>query len=259
MSVHVVRTARFLAVVLLLGIGSLLSTGTALAGGPTSVLLVSPTDEYATGLYNSDPEYGMLEELLGEPSTGAASTASDASLTGSDYVTVTWLIHDVTVWRIDRVFLPAKGEPVIVTQEMWDSAGNATGMYPGQDGNATALHHRSPDPAALISLLQKLGLIGSDSSSPSAEFVPAAADSADSAGSIGETAGGQTIVQPSGAATAVGWWLLGGLVVGIAACALMVRYVPAVRDRVLAQTPSFDSEPDRPDDEPVRMSKLPVS
>ncbi len=255
MSAQVVHVARLSLVVLLLGIGSLLSTGTASAGGPTSALLVSPNAEYATGLYYSDPEYGLLQELLAEPPTGAASTASDASQTASDYVTVTWLLHDVTVWRIDRVFLPAKGEPSIVTQEMWDSAGNAAGMYPGQDGNASARHHRSPDPAALISLLQKLGLVDSDSSSAVAEFVPAAADSAPAAG---ETAGEHTILEPAGTATAAGWWLLGGLVVGIAVCALTVRYVPPVRARVLARTPALHSRPPGPGDEPVRMAKLPV-
>jgi hypothetical protein len=244
MSVHVVRATRLAFVVLLVGIGSLLSTGTASAGGPTSALLVSPGEEYATGLYHSDPEYGLLGELLGEPPTGGTATeaGTGAAETAANYVTITWLIHDVTVWRIDRVFLPAEGEPLIVTQEVLDSAGNA----------ATARHHRSPDPAALISLLQKLGLIESGSSSPVAEFVPAAADSAG-------TPGQQTIVEPSSAATAVGWWLLGGLGVGIAACALTIRYVPAVRDRVLARAPAFESERDQPGDEPVRMSKLPVS
>ncbi|MGS0684358.1 hypothetical protein ACVBEQ_04210 [Nakamurella sp. GG22] len=255
MSVQVSRVARLVSVVLLLGIGSMLSTGTASAGGPTSALLVSPSAEYATGVYYSDPEYGLLQELLAEPSSGAASTASDVSQTGSDYVTVTWLMHDITVWRIDRVFLPPKGEPSIVTQEMWDSAGNATGMYPSEDGNATARHHRSPDPAALISLLQKLGLVDSDSFSAVAEFVPAAADSAPAAG---ETAGQHATLEPAGTATAAGWWLLGGLVAGIAGCALTVRCVPAVRDRVLARTPAFGSDPGGPGDEPARMAKLPV-
>lgn len=192
MSALVVRVARIVLVMLLLGIGSLLSTGTAVADR-------------------------MLQELLAEPATGATSAVAGAPETASDYITVTWLIHDVTVWRIDRVFLPSKGEPFIVTQEVWDSS-NA----------ATARHHRSPDPAALTSLLEKLGL----------------------------TAAEQPDVELDTPATAAGWWLLGGLVVGIAACVLTIRYVPVVHRRVLACTPA--AEPDRPGDEPVRMAKLPV-
>ena len=242
MSAIVVRVVRIVLVMLLLGIGSLLSTGTAMAGGPTSALLVSPGGEVATGLYYSDQEYGMLQELLAEPPTGATSAATGVSETASDYITVTWLIHDVTVWRIDRVFLPAKGEPLIVTQDVWDTSGDATGMFPGQNGNASARHHRSPDPAALTSLLEELGLINPGPSSPVAEFVPAAADSA-----------GPASDNPAPAAA---WWLLGGLVGGIAVCTLTVRYVPAVRRQVLARAPA--TEPDRPGDEPVRMDKLPV-
>ena len=255
MSAKVIRSARVVVIVLLLGIASLLSAGTASAGGPTSALLVSPGEQYATALYYSDPEYGQLQELLGEAPAAGASTASQPADTGSNYVTITWLIHDVSIWRIDRVFLPANGEPLIVTQEMWDDQGNATGMFPGQDGNDTAVHHRSADPAALISLLTKLGLVDAGSSDPADNAAqPAAASdlvAADSA-LVAEISAPEPTADPAGAPA---WWVLAGLVVGIAGCALTIRFIPAVRRRLLS---SDANSADPRGDDPVRMVTLPL-
>ena len=255
MSAKVIRSARIVVIMLLLGMASLLSTGTANAGGPTSVLLVSPGEQYATALYYSDPEYGQLQELLGEVPAAEASSATQPSEAGLNYVTITWLIHDVSIWRIDRVFLPANGEPLIATQEMWDSNGNATGMFPGQDANETAVH-RSADPTALVSLLTKLGLVDSGTSaSADSAVVPAAASDLVAADTVPVAAASASESTGDNPAGAPGWWVLAGLVVGITGCALTIRFVPAVRRRLL----TAGVNPAGPQgDEPVRMVTLPV-
>lgn len=225
-----------------LGISCLLGSGTAWAGGPTSALLVSPANQTAFAVYYADPEYNQLMTLL-EPAPGASTAQPSAA--GSNYVTVTWLIHDVSVWRIDRIFLPAAGEPQIVTQLLDGTDASADGMYPGQSGGAAAATHRSADPVALQDLLRTMGLLGPPAGPANADGVAtgltvaepaAAADPADA---------------PAMPAVAPWWWAIGGLLLGIGVAALGVRFVPAVRRRFGVDRPDAD-------DEPVRMVQLPV-
>ena len=149
---------RILLTLFVASAGCLVMAGAAQAGGPTSALLVSPGAERAAAVYYSDAEYQRLTTLLGGDSPGRDPAASTAPPAGGDYITVTWLIHDVSVWRIDRIFLGAADGPWIVTQLVVDQA--ASGMYPGEAGDDSAVLHRSPDPAALQDLLGSLGLVG---------------------------------------------------------------------------------------------------
>lgn len=100
--------------------------GSAVAGGPTSVLLVVPGEGRTASLYTGSADYIQLTNLVGGFETPTGSTtppegASDNGPSGTDDasgpgVTLTWLMHDVSVWRIDRVYLKAKGGPWISTQ-----------------------------------------------------------------------------------------------------------------------------------------------
>src|SRR6185295_20040617 len=85
-----------------------------------------------------------------------ASGTDDASGAG---VTLTWLIHDVSAWRVDRVYLAADGGPLISTQMNLDG---------GDPWAQPPLWHRAGANAkALTSLLNRLGvgpLAGSASS-----------------------------------------------------------------------------------------------
>ncbi|ANS67437.1 hypothetical protein SLINC_5213 [Streptomyces lincolnensis] len=74
------------------------------AGGPTSVLVVSPQSMETASLYQSDEEYGELERLLGEAGTGTRDKPPEATLIGGRQINVTWMVHDVSPWRVDRVF-----------------------------------------------------------------------------------------------------------------------------------------------------------
>ena len=127
------RRRRGLLTVLTVAFLSLLAfgfAGPAAAGGPTSVLLVAPEDGRTASLYNSDPEYQQLANLVGAFTTATGSTtppkgADDQGASGTNDasgpgVTITWLMHDVNVWRIDRVYLKAEGGPLISTQNTLD-------------------------------------------------------------------------------------------------------------------------------------------
>ncbi|MET0965486.1 MAG: hypothetical protein ABWZ02_03775 [Nakamurella sp.] len=217
---------------------------TALAGGPTSALLVSPGTGQTAALYTSDPEYEQLMMLLDQPATRTHPDADPAPSVAADYVTVTWLIHDVTVWRIDRIFLAGStGEPWIVTQtESGDPAATAvplgSGMFPGEQGNDSAVWHRSADPAALMALLGKLGLL-------SAGVNTAVSDS-----SAAPMAAAAAVDPP--ARTAALWWALAGLLIGAVLMALVLRYLPAVRRRLLD-----DDDGQGRADQPRRMVEIP--
>ncbi|HVK24283.1 MAG TPA: hypothetical protein VM677_23255 [Actinokineospora sp.] len=113
----------------------------AAAGGPTSVLLVYPESQRAAAVYHSDSAYKRLENALEGGSTEPANP--DGS-----YVTATWLIHDVQVWRTDRVYLTSSG-PVIETR---------TTMNDSNIWDAPATWHTSSAPADLLALLDTLGV-----------------------------------------------------------------------------------------------------
>ncbi|HEY5881517.1 MAG TPA: hypothetical protein VIU11_21585 [Nakamurella sp.] len=157
------RTVRILirlAVLLALGCAAAVATpGAAAAGGPTSVLLASPYSDSAAALYYTDEDYGRLQGLLGGPDLPAQATeAPPASAAGSPYVTATWLIHDVSVWRIDRIFLIGDDVWIVTEAPTGDAMPTGAGMYPGETGDAGAMWHRPTDPAALTALLTGFGL-----------------------------------------------------------------------------------------------------
>lgn len=78
----------------------------AVAGGPTSVLVTLPGEGRSTALYYTDPAYDRLWAALrvGEEVRPARNAPEDL---GGDAppVVLTWLIHDVTVWRVDHVYV----------------------------------------------------------------------------------------------------------------------------------------------------------
>lgn len=252
---HTVRTliTRLTAVLAMAGAVVLAAPGTATAGGPTSVLLASPYADAASGLYYTDPDYDRLQSLLGGPdlTTGAPEPAGAA---GSPYVTATWLIHDVSAWRIDRIFLV--GADVWVVSEMAGDGGPLTGdgMYPNQTGNAAAIWHRPTDPVALTALLTAHGLTpGSARPSTGGGTLAAAAPAAGTLTDTDtdtDTAGSGSSVTATAAASPAraGWlWAIGGLVAGLLLGGAVVR--AAVR----RPTPRSEPVP-RPD--PLSMQPI---
>jgi hypothetical protein len=123
----------------------------AVAGGPTSVLLVSPRTHGTASMYNSDDGYGRLEKLLGENPTADRAAPAVHGGPGTDAINVTWLAHDVNVWRVDRIFLEADGGPWVET--MISTDGPLT-------FDKSGVVHKPTDGAALISFLSGLKLLG---------------------------------------------------------------------------------------------------
>lgn len=134
--------------------------GSAAAGGPTSVLLVVPGEGRTASLYSGSADYGELSRLVGAfdtppgPSTTPPASASDGGASGTldssgPGVTLTWLIHDVQVWRVDRVYLDAQDGPWISTQMALDG---------GDIWAKPATWHTAGQAKRLATLLDRLGV-----------------------------------------------------------------------------------------------------
>ena len=197
------------------------------------MLLASPYTDSAAALYYADDDYARLQSLLGGADLPTGPTAAPpTSAAGSPYVTATWLIHDVWVWRIDRIFLVGD-EVWVVSETSTDGAAlTGEGMYPGETGSASAVWHRPADPGALTALLAGRGLTPG---AAAATVIPAAATQ-------------QATPIPSTSSSAWLWGiggLLAGLIVGLGVGTALVR---AAATRV---------GPTGPTAEPARM--LPIA
>jgi len=188
------------------------TVGSAYAGGPTSVLLVNTGRARAHALYITDAAYDRLAAAVGD-TDGASTPPSGVAGGPKDEVKLTWLIHDVTVWRLDRVVLTRN-----------DGIWIETALKPPED-NDTGRWHRAHDDQALTALLFAAGLLGKqaqrDGDSP-ASTAPAVAGGKSAAATV--TAPGRSILGIVAAE-------LGGLVVG-ALGALVLRRRPARVPRV---------------------------
>lgn len=106
------RHLRRLGVIMVLALFAAAGTSLpAAAGGPTSVFVAYPKTERTASAYHSDELYQRLADALGiDTSTGIdqqTPSEPDPGLDGyfGSEVRVTWLIHDMSVWRVDRIFL----------------------------------------------------------------------------------------------------------------------------------------------------------
>ena len=144
-----------LLVALLLGaIGWSATTTTAYAGGPTSVLMTNPESGRASALHIANPDYDRLYAAVGGDTTGEQAPPTDVS-SGGEEVRLTWLIHDVQVWRIDRVHVT--GQDGIWVETVTEMTGE------GHPFEQPAHWHRAKNDQALTALLANAGLLGADS------------------------------------------------------------------------------------------------
>ena len=189
-----------------------LSASPTAAGGPTSAILSIPGAGSTASLYYTDPEYDELADLVGvaEPSGTFGGTESGSGHEFGPGVTVTWLVHDVEPWRVDRIYLGGKDGPWISTQ-VSDFSGSSIWESP-------VLWHHPADGAGLADLLDGLGLGTKASKDTSFDGVAGAPLSAPESGSAAPE---PAAVQPKAAApSGQAWyasagWAIGGLVAGV--------------------------------------------
>jgi hypothetical protein len=202
------RIVGRLALVLGLVAASVVFTGgVASAGGPTSVLISSSSTERATAIYHSHPSYNVLDAALHNGKSVPAPAREQWN-----FITATWLIHDISIWRIDRIHLDAPGGPLVGTQDVGSGEPLPPGLTPGQTSGPTISWRQVNDGTTLRALLDELGIIGSTPPARTAAPVPAGASSLQP----------PAAEQPPAADTGW-WWGAAGLVAGVAATLLVTR------------------------------------
>ncbi|GAA0689235.1 hypothetical protein AB0900_01975 [Streptomyces cellulosae] len=192
------------------------ATPPATAGGPTSVLIVSATTGKTASLYYADKRYTELERLLGPMHQGTRTEPPRLATASGQQINVTWMIHDVTPWRVDQIALPDG------SQDAWIHT--STRITDGGDG----AWHPAKQPARLRALLAQLGVTATGASAPAAQPAPredlhmapapAAAPTTD-----------------DGSDGALWWWAVPGLAAGAVLALVLrpyaLRGAAAVRDR----------------------------
>jgi hypothetical protein len=183
------------------------SVDAAWAGGPTSVIMVNPGSGQAAALHTSDVRYERLVEAVRayHPPTGSTSRPAGVTDCSGCEIRLTWLIHDMRIWRIDRVHLtPGDG---IWLESVSDESGSTDPF------EQTGTWQRPHDPTALLALLRATGVASTDGE-------PAEDTGAAAATDLATTSGG--IASPPLGLVAVGAGLL-GVGVGLAAGHLVHR------------------------------------
>lgn len=191
--------------------GVLSSAAPASAGGPTSAILSVPGEGKTASIYYTEPEYDQLGELLGTTDSSAVSgevDSSGASHESGPGVTVTWLIHDVDPWRIDRIYLDAEGGPWVATQTLMGGSGTIW--------DQPVVWHQPTSGKELSALLDRLLPGNATAPVPSQSAAAVAAP---------ET----PVAEPAEAADQVSglWWGLGGLAAGVLLTLGWLRFRPA--------------------------------
>jgi hypothetical protein len=208
------KIARFSGAATAAAVLTLLAPLTASAGGPTSVLLVSPARQATASLYTTDEAYGRLLNLVGADPVAEQGAPDLTGGPGSDAINVTWLVHDVQIWRVDRIFTDTAGGPWIQTIMAQDGK-------PALD--STGIVHRAGAGKELITLLSAMRLLGS---SPVSVFQGPKADVAAAADAAKVTpAASVTPAEPKPAE--LDWlWLIVGAAAG---ATLVVGFRPLAR------------------------------
>ncbi|MEU6125287.1 hypothetical protein, partial [Streptomyces sp. NPDC047123] len=193
----------------------------AAAGGPTSVLLVSPESTRSAALYYSDEEYGALERMLQPAGSAGQRGGEDPPGLGigesTRQINVTWMVHDVQPWRVDRVYPPQPGKK---GKEVWVHRSTDPDSMNGD-------WYRAKDPRRLTSLFKELGLLGRASDRGTSGIAPdmgskpapTAAEETGTGGARRPAAAGGT--GAPGSADPDWWWVIPGAGAGAVAALLL--------------------------------------
>jgi hypothetical protein len=210
------RTLRALLVVLLLGVLGAATVAIAVpsaAGGPTSVLLVDPATGRTAALSTTDARYQRLSALVGaDDPDGAGGGRPAGAPRGGDVgptggINVTWLVHDVQVWRVDRIYLAAPGGPWVASQSDLTGSGSLWDVEP--------TWRRPSSTTELVALLDALGVGPADGTAGSAgDLVAAPAPSGAAATAAAPDARAATRTAAGHGTVPGPLWAVGGLAMG---------------------------------------------
>jgi hypothetical protein len=185
------------------------------AGGPTSVLLSAPPHVAAVG-YDDERYYDLQNLIQGQPK---ADPGSDVHGVGK-FVRATWLIHDMSVWRVDIIYPDAPGGPWISTEEF------LTDITPAKPTKPT--WHRAADPDRLLQVLRTFKLLdGKFDGGPTLDDGYTVADPSAPVTTPEPAPPAQTQATTN---VFTGWrWSIPGVLIGAAAAVVAVRLFPKRR------------------------------
>jgi hypothetical protein len=214
-----------LLVAMLLGaIGWAIATPAAYAGGPTSVLMTNPGLGRAAALHIDNPAYNRLDAAVGAEATGEANPPSGLR-SGDEEVRLTWLIHDMQIWKIDRVHLTSHDG--IWVETVVDLTGHRDVF------ERPSFWHRAHDDKALTAVLSAAGLLGARAQPPGDTPASTTPPLGDGAPAADGTSAAATVTAPGQPMIAIVAAALSGLVIGAAGSLLLLRRRPAAhRPRV---------------------------
>lgn len=240
-----------------------ISTGNATAGGPTSVIIVNPATGEANALYHDDADYQVLHDALAPAEGMSVERPSQlAHGPGSSAINITWLIHDVEVWRIDYVRIDLK--------YVWVKTTTIAGAAPYE---ADGQWHVAADAEAVVGVLDRLGVLSDEllekggwdvTGSGNAAAAPAGdSDNAAAAGD-GDAAVAERAQQPMSSAPPIvpAWqWIAAAAASGLAvgalarpALAYLRRRERGPRQQLLDLKSAVDSG--QPDPNPAKAPAL---
>lgn len=156
-------SVRLVAALLLALTVALGSAPPARAGGPTSVLLVNAATGQTSALYYTDADYDQLAQAVGLSDGGPTLAAPAEEADFSREIRLTWLIHDMTIWRVDRIHPDAAGGWLVETAVV---EGEGTIL------DATPVWHRPADPAQLAALLSTAKVVGAEEAKQATSVAP---------------------------------------------------------------------------------------
>lgn len=183
-----------------------LVAGQASAGGPTSVLIVNPTTGAASGIYVTDSDYDLLLGAL-DPRPGKIQESVNLSAgPGTSAINITWLVHDVSVWRIDHVRLDLAGDILVQTRS---PVGAEPGVLTGGEW------HVAGDGKTLVDILWRHGIIGDAAAEMATDRAATGAAHGDTAGTVPDHDAAREAID-DGLLPGGWWWALPGAAFGAA-------------------------------------------
>jgi hypothetical protein len=198
-----------------------LGAASAQAGGPTSVLLSSPPKVVAVGY--DDKRYAELQRLTDV--SGSRNSVGKEPHDVGRFVRATWLIHDMSVWRIDVIYPDAPGGPWIATRASMD----------GSTLPEKPTWHTPNDRVGLLKLLGSLQLLSGERSGESwsggPTFIGGQPEEAPASEPPAQASEPSAQTQAASTSVFTGWrWTIPGFLLGAVVAVIAVRLLPKRRD-----------------------------